>query len=42
MATSLRSAGVRVTETQLRAVAASVIELDDAPDEAGAAPSSVG
>jgi 4-diphosphocytidyl-2-C-methyl-D-erythritol kinase len=42
MATSLRSAGVRVTETQLRAVAASVIELGDAPDEAGAASSSVG
>jgi 4-diphosphocytidyl-2-C-methyl-D-erythritol kinase len=35
-ATNLRSAGLRVTETRLRPEAARIVELDDAPNDAGA------
>jgi 4-diphosphocytidyl-2-C-methyl-D-erythritol kinase len=42
IATALRSAGVRVTETHLRAEAAGIVELGDAPNDAGARPRRMG
>jgi 4-diphosphocytidyl-2-C-methyl-D-erythritol kinase len=42
IAARLRSTGVRVTETRLRDRAARIVELDDAPNDGGASPPSMG
>jgi 4-diphosphocytidyl-2-C-methyl-D-erythritol kinase len=42
IATRLRSTGIRVTETHLRPDPAAIVELVDAPNDAGAWPPSVG
>jgi predicted nuclease with RNAse H fold len=42
IADRLRSAGVRVTETHLRPQAARIVELGEAPNDAGATPRGVG
>jgi 4-diphosphocytidyl-2-C-methyl-D-erythritol kinase len=41
-AARLRSAGLQVTETRLRAEAAGIVELGEAPNDAGAPPRSMG
>jgi len=42
VATSLRQKGLPVTQTRLRRAAAQIVELDDAPNDGGAPPPSMG